>query len=241
MQTLAQTQTLALDPAGELARLTGQAAGYIHAAKAEATLCAYRSDWRHFEDWCQNHGLPALPATPETVALYLAALGGARSASTLSRRLTSINKVHRAAGHPAPALMQNLPVGETLKGIRRTHGSAQLGKRPLLTSDLRAMVEHLAGGLIATRDRALLLLGFAGGFRRSELAALRVEDVDQTPEGLLIRVSRSKTDPEGRGREVAIPLGEAAETCPVKAWRQWTRPPASKPAPCSAASIATAT
>lgn len=216
-------QKLALEPTGELARLTGQAAQYIHAAKAEATLRAYRSDWRHFEDWCQSHGLPALPATPETVALYLAALGGVRRASTLSRRLTSINKMHRATGHAAPALMQNLPVGETLKGIRRTHGSAQAGKRPLLTADLRDMVAQLAGGLIGVRDRALLLIGFAGGFRRSELTALRVEDLEQTQEGLLIRVSRSKTDPEGRGREVAIPHGEAAETCPVRAWREWTQ------------------
>ena len=153
MQILAHAQKLALDPPGELARLTGQAAEYIHAAKAEATLRAYRSDWCHFETWCQSHSLPALPTTPETVALYLTSLGGACRASTLSRRLTSINKVHRAAGHAAPALMQNLPVGETLKGIRRTHGSAQVGKRPLLTADLRAMVERLAGGLIGVRDR----------------------------------------------------------------------------------------
>jgi integrase len=214
-------QKLALEPSGELARLTGCAAEYIHAAKAQSTLRAYRSDWRHFEAWCQEHELPALPATPETVALYLAALGATHRAATLSRRLTSINKVHRAAGEAAPALMQNLAVGETLKGIRRMHGSAQMGKRPLLTADLRAMVEHLAGGPIATRDRALLLMGFAGGFRRSELAALRVEDVDETEEGLLIRVRRSKTDPEGRGREVAIPFGESPETCPVRAWREW--------------------
>jgi len=93
--------------------------------------------------------------------------------STLTRRLTSINKVHRAAGHPAPAVTEHLSVGETLKGIRRVHGTEPAAKHPLFTGDLRAMVDTLPRGLIGTRDRALLLVGFAGAFRRSELAPLR--------------------------------------------------------------------
>ena len=109
-------QKLALEPSGELARLTGCAAEYIHAAKAQSTLRAYRSDWRHFEAWCQEHELPALPGLrPKQWPFTLAALGATHRAATLSRRLTSINKVHRAAGEAAPALMQNLAVGETLK------------------------------------------------------------------------------------------------------------------------------
>jgi|SRR5579871_968124 len=207
--------------AAELDRLTSQARNYILSAKSHATLRAYRADWRHFEEWCRQKGFPALPAEPETVGLYLGEIAATHRPSTLSRRLTSINKVHRAAGLPAPALMEHLSVGETLKGIRRVHGTAQKGKQPLFTGDLRAIVDSLPCGLIGIRDRALLLTGFAGAFRRSELAAIRVEDVEETKEGLLVRILRSKTDPEGKGRESAIPYGSTPETCPVRAWRDW--------------------
>jgi len=208
------------DP-GELERLTSQAGEYIRAAKAQATLRAYRSDWRHFEDWCRQKCLTALPAAPYTVAFYLGETAATHRPSTLARRLTSINKVHRAAGHPAPALAEHLSVGETLKGIRRVHGTEQTGKHPLFTDDLRAMVGALPCGLIGIRDRALLLVGFAGAFRRSELAAVRVEEVQETKEGILIRISRSKTDPEAKGREAALPYGSTLETCPVRACRAW--------------------
>jgi len=205
----------------ELERLTSQTREYIRAAKSDATLRAYRADWRHFEEWCRQKNFPALPASPDTVAFYLGEIATTHRPSTLARRLISINKVHRAAGHPAPALTEHLSVGETLKGIRRVHGTEQIGKRPLFTDDLRAMVERLPSGLIGVRDRALLLVGFAGAFRRSELAAVRVEDVEETKEGLLIRISRSKTDQEAKGREAAVPYGSTPETCPVRAWRDW--------------------
>jgi integrase len=204
-----------------LDRPASQPQEYIRAAKAPSTLRAYRADWRHFQDWCRQQGLPALPASPDTVAVYLAQMAATLRPSTLTRRLTSINKVHRAAGYPAPALMEHLSVGETLKGIRRVHGTGQIGKRPLFTDDLRAMAEALPDGIIGVRDRALLLIGFAGAFRRSELAALTVADVGETKEGLVVRITRSKTDPEGKGREVAIPYGSTPETCPVRAWRDW--------------------
>lgn len=208
------------DPA-ELERLTSQTREYIRAAKSHATLRAYRADWHHFDTWCRQKGLAALPASPDTVAFYLGETAATHRPSTLARRLTSINKVHRAAGHPAPALAEHLSVGETLKGIRRVHGTQQIGKRPLFTDDLRAMVESLPSGLIGIRDRALLLVGFAGAFRRSELAAVQVEDVQETKEGILVRILRSKTDPEGRGREAALPYGSTPETCPVRACRAW--------------------
>ena len=208
------------DPA-ELERLTSQARQYIGAAKSHATLRAYRADWQHFQQWCHQKGFVALPASPDTVAFYLGETAATHRPATLTRRLTSINKVHRAAGHPAPALMEHLSVGETLKGIRRVHGTGQTAKRALFTDDLRAMVERLPRGLIGIRDRALLLVGFAGAFRRSELAALRVEDVQETKEGLLIRIGRSKTDQEAQGREAAIPYGSTPDTCPVRAYRDW--------------------
>jgi len=117
--------------------------------------------------------------------------------------------------------MQNAVVSEVWKGIKRTKGTAQHGKKPFLTSDLRRIVEELPRNLPGTRDRALLLAGFAGGFRRSELARLQVEDLEGTPDGLIVRLSRSKTDQEGQGRAVALPYGSDPLTCPVRALRAW--------------------
>ncbi len=166
-------------------------------------------------------GFPSLPAKPETVAFYLSELAGTHRPSTLARRLTSINRVHRAAGQHPPAVRDHLAVGETLKGIRRVHGANQTGKQALFTEDLRHMVDALPSGLIGIRDRALLLLGFAGAFRRSELAALQVDHVQASKEGLVIRLPRSKTDQEAQGREVAIPYGSTPDTCPVRAYAAW--------------------
>jgi site-specific recombinase XerD len=212
-------ETEALAQCREL--VAGEGPNYIRAAKAPATLRAYRSDWRHFADWCRGEGLCGLPAVPETVARYLSESSASLRPGTLSRRLTSINKVHRAAGYPAPALLDNLVVGETLKGIRRVHGTEQRAKSPLFTDDLRRMVAALPVGLIGLRDRAILLLGFAGAFRRSEVALLETRQMQETKEGLVVRVGRSKTDQEGRGREVAIPYGSDPSTCPVRACRAW--------------------
>jgi integrase len=201
--------------------LAAEAQAYIHAAKSPATVRAYRADWRHFADWCRPKGLPALPAAPGTIALYLTESSRSLRPGTLSRRLTSINIFHRAAGHPAPAVAGELVVAETLKGIRRVHGTVQRGKQPLFTDDLRQMTAGLSDGLMGARDRAILLLGFAGAFRRSELARLETKDIRETNEGLVVRVARSKTDPEARGWEVAIPYGAAPETCPVRGLRAW--------------------
>ena len=194
---------------------------YIRAAKAPSTLRAYRSDWEHFAAWCGQNDLCELPATPETVALYLGDSSQTLRPATLNRRLTSINKAHRAVGHPAPAGLDDPVVGETLKGIRRLQGTEQASKQPLFTDDLRKMVDALPLTPIGVRDRAILLLGFAGAFRRSELALLETAQLNLSREGLVVRVSRSKTDQEARGREVAIPYGSDPATCPVRAIRAW--------------------
>jgi integrase len=141
--------------------------------------------------------------------------------ATMTRRLTAITKAHQIAGYPSPATMQQPAVSETLKGIRRTLGTAQKTKAPLLTADVRRMVESLPNNLAGCRDRALLLLGFAGGFRRSELAALDTEDVTTKDDGLVVRLRRSKTDPEGQGRDVGIPYGSNPSTCPVRTVYAW--------------------
>ena len=117
--------------------------------------------------------------------------------------------------------MQNAVVSEVWKGIKRMKGTAQHGKKPFLTPDLRHIIAELPQDLRGLRDRALLLAGFAGGFRRSELAALQVEDLETSPDGLIVRLGRSKTDQEGQGRPVALPYGSDPQTCPVRALRAW--------------------
>jgi site-specific recombinase XerD len=204
-----------------LENLAERTRGFIEAAKADNSRRAYRSDWRHFESWCRGNGLVCLPATPDTVALYLTALAADHKPASLQRKLTSITKAHQAAGFPSPASMQHAAVSETVKGIRRTVGTSQPGKEPLLTADIVNMLDALDEGLLGSRDRALLLIGFAGGFRRSELVGLDVEDVSDTADGLVIRIRRSKTDPEAKGATVALPYGSTTATCPVRSYRAW--------------------
>lgn len=205
----------------ELTRIAGETRGFLAAAKAESTRRAYRADWDHFDAWCRRHSLASLPATPETIALYITDLATSHKPATLRRRLTVIGRAHQAAGHPSPASMQEALVSETLKGIRRAKGTAQIGKRPLYTEQLRAMIRALPENRQGIRDRALLLIGFAGGFRRSELAALTVDRLAVEKDGLVVTLDRSKTDQEGQGRQVAIPYGSNIETCPVRAYLAW--------------------
>jgi site-specific recombinase XerD len=213
---------LAMLPASAaMGTLVERAEAFVRAAKSPATLRAYRSDWAHFEAWCQCHQLSALPAEPATVALYLTDLASCRAAGTITRRLTSISKAHQATGLDTPATTRHLAVSETLKGIRRTIGTSQRCKAPLLTKDLRKIIEHLPAGLMGVRDRALLLVGFAGGFRRSELASLTLADATFTNDGLVVLLRHSKTDQEGKGRKLAIPWGTHPDTCPVRSLREW--------------------
>ena len=201
-----------------IARRT-EAAEYATHSRAESTLRAYRSDWKAFTEWCREHDLVALPAEPVTVAMYLS--DGARTlkASTLRRRLSSIAVAHQTAGLSNP--VEDARVKATWAGIRRTHGTAQRGKDPVLIADLRLMVAVLPDSLIGRRDACLLLLGFASALRRSELVALNVEDLSETDEGLIVTVRRSKTDQEGEGREIGVPYGSNPSTCPVRVTRAW--------------------
>lgn len=200
--------------------LLERAQSYAENARAENTRRAYRSDWRQFESWCSGHGLDALPASPATVGIHLAAMADrGYKPATIQRRLTAITYAHRAAGyelntkHPA--------IRELFAGIRRTVGAAQVQKQALLTEDVRAMVRVLPDTTLGLRDRALLLLGFAGAFRRSELVGLDVSDLRVEAQGLVVHLGRSKTDQEGEGREVAIPYGRHSSTCPVTTVLAW--------------------
>lgn len=194
---------------------------YVQASKAPNTLRAYDSDLRHFQAWCRSRHALWLPATAETVALYIASLADAGSKpSTIRRRLSAIAEVHRLARFPSPAADELVRLA--MVGIRRRHGSAPTQKAALTTSDVtRLLATTSPVSAAGARDRAVLLLGFAGGFRRSELVALDLDDVHELPHGLRIRVRRSKTDQEGVGRELGIPRGEHPDTCPVRAFQAW--------------------
>lgn len=205
-----------------LEELVERAQRLIAAAKAPQTLKAYASDWRHFDGWCVSRRLPCLPSTPAVVALYIADCASRLAPSTIARRLASISKAHQAAGYPdSPAARHHFVIGEILKGVRRSLGVTQKGKDPLLIADIRKMIDALPCGLTGLRDGALLLVGFAGGFRRSEIAAIAVPDLVFAEGGVVVNLRRSKTDQEQSGRQVAIPFGREVESCPVLALRAW--------------------
>ena len=188
-------------------------------SKAPNTIKAYRSDWAAFSTWSQEHGVQALPASGDTVALYIAFLANESKVATIRRRLVSIGEAHRAAGLEVPT--GGASVKAVLAGIRREKGSAQTRKAPAVTDVIKLMVEALPSGLAGLRDRALLLLGFAGAFRRSELVGLLLEDVEFSRDGAIITLRRSKTDQAGEGERIGIPYGSHPETCPVRNLSSW--------------------
>ena len=192
--------------------LSPQVSAYLRASLSSNSRKAYRSDLDHFIAWGGE-----IPASPEMVAAYLATYAECHAIATLARRLVSIGKAHTAQGLNSPT--DSELVRATLRGIRRTYGSAQRQVAPAIKEDLLAMVAGL-GGIKGIRDKALLLVGFAGAFRRSELVSLTVADMEHAQQGLLIRIRRSKTDQEGLGRSVAIPFARGA-VCPVHALQEW--------------------
>jgi len=196
--------------------LSEPTAQYLVNAISANSLRAYKSDYRSFEAWCAERGLRPLPATPAVVAEYFSSLAEAgRKASTITRARAAIRLAHVSAGHPdvtAATLVKN-----TLKGIRRAVGTAATKKSPTLTTDITAMVNSLDGGLGGLRDKAILLIGFATGMRRSELVGMRMDHVEECAEGIRINIPRSKTDQEGAGRVIGVKRGTNPTTCPVRA------------------------
>lgn len=210
-------------PDAQLATIVDGAAradDYAGKSKSAATIRAYASGWRDFLQFCEQRDLSALPATDATVAAYLAGLadGGAKAA-TIARRLVVISQAHRAADLPSPTTSSL--VRRTHAGIRRSIGTAQLGKAPAKIDDLKLMLGVLPETRVGLRDRALLLLGFAGAFRRSELVSLDVADLEFSQAGLIVTLRKSKTDQEGRSRRLGIPFGSSEKTCPVRAVKAW--------------------
>jgi site-specific recombinase XerD len=192
-------------------------------SKSKNTLRAYQSDYTDFLEFCSKNGFQSMPTQPKILALYITHLSSYSKYSTLKRRLASISVIHKAKGHyidtKHPIIMENL------MGIKRTNGSNQKGKKPLLIKDLKKIIKAI-GQLKAKdnrkiRDKALLLIGFSGGFRRSELVDIEYEDIDFVSEGVKIFVKRSKTDQSGEGMTKAIPYFDNKDFCPVIALKNW--------------------
>lgn len=195
-------------------------ADLARASRSDATWRAYGSDWAAFEAYCSGAGLQPLPALPEVVAGFLVSEAEkGRKPSTLARRLAAISVRHKGAGLASPCTSEL--VTSTLAGIRREVGVRVTKKAPVRITHVRKVVAGMSDSLADVRDRALLLLGYAGGFRRSELVALDLADVRAEDAGLVVLVRRSKTDQEGRGMTKYVPYGASPATCPVRAVMAW--------------------
>ena len=184
-------------------------------SKAKNTLRAYQSDFKDFSSFCIKNGLPSIPTQPKIIAFYMTHLSKTSKFSTLRRRIASISVIHKIKGHyidtKHPIIMENL------HGIKRNLGSRQTTKKPILINDLKLIIKAISQdkGKYKLRDKALILVGFAGGFRRSELVNVEHDDVEFVPEGIKILIKRSKTDQSGEGFIKAIPYFENQEFCPV--------------------------
>lgn len=228
-----------------------QVAMLLEHASAPATRRAYEADLAHVTSWCTRYQLSALPATPQTVALYLTAHENALQPSTLLRRLSAIAVAHRGADLPSPTGHEL--VRRAVAAVRRKHGTRPAAKSALVTAQLSLICARLheltippasaelaalparrraqrqraaaATALRARRDRAVLLVGYAAATRRSELVALNIEDVRESEHGLVVFIARSKTDQVGMGDFVGIAHGHPADsctiTCPIRAWQDW--------------------
>mgnify|MGYP006078555775 FL=1 len=192
-------------------------------SKSPNTLRAYQSDYKDFSAFCIKNNFNTLPADPKILSLYLTKLSQTSKFSTLKRRIASISVIHKIKGHyidtKHPIIIENL------LGIKRQKGSNQKAKKPILINDLKIIIDVINKDAIKEnrklRDKALILVGFAGGFRRSELVALELEDIEFVREGVKIFVRRSKTDQSGEGMTKAIPSFNNALYCPVVHLQNW--------------------
>ena len=186
-------------------------------SKADNTLRAYRSDFKDFSSFCAKNGLSSMPTQPKIIALYITHLSKSSKFSTLKRRIASISVLHKLKGHyldtKHPIIMENL------HGIKRTIGSRQRSKKPILINELKLIIKAIDKE--KSRDKALILIGFAGGFRRSELVNLDYEDLEFVTEGVKILIKKSKTDQSGEGSVKAIPYFDNREFCPVTALKDY--------------------
>jgi site-specific recombinase XerD len=203
----------------EASDLSTDALDYGRAALSSNTMRAYKGDWLEFSTWCTERQRPHLPASPATVANFASSLASSgKKVPTIARKLAAIRFFHRGAGEDNPT--DNAGVAAILKGIRRTVGTAPHQKAPATVDIIHAMLAHVdAKTLQGKRDRAILLLGFAGAFRRSELVSISVEDLTFSTEGVDVFLPKSKTDQEAKGQSVAVLNGKALK--PAERLGEW--------------------
>ena len=203
----------------DLHRAVAEARAYVAQSIPESTQRAYRADWDSFAGWASEKGAKALPAAPATVAAYVADRAQSVRPGTLRRALAAIAKAHKLAGHPNPCTAE--PVPSTMKGIERTVGTSTVGKAPATLEAIERMVSTCAPNTLeGLRNRAMLLVGFAGAFRRAELVSLEVRDLAWSADGVVVTVRRSKTDQTGAGQTKPIPFvsGRLCAATALKAW-----------------------
>ena len=191
-------------------------------SKAHNTLRAYQADFNDFTNFCNTNGFSSLPTDPKIVALYLTHLSSFSKFSTLKRRLASIKVIHKLKGHYIDT--KHPVISENLMGIKRKLGVKQLSKKPILISDLKLIVQAIIDDkneYKKIQNKALILIGFAGGFRRSELVSIEREDIDFVNEGVKINIRKSKTDQTGIGMTKAIPYFDNKIFCPVISLNEW--------------------
>ena len=191
-------------------------------SKSHNTLRAYQADFKDFKLFCIKNGLVSLPTEPKILSIYLTHLSSFCKFSTLKRRLASIKVIHKIKGHYLDT--KHPIITENLLGIKRVHGVKQKSKKPLLINDLKLIINQIneeKNKIKKLKNKSLILIGFAGGFRRSELVSIEYDDVDFVTEGVKIFIKRSKTDQTGEGLTKAIPYFENLSYCPVIALKQW--------------------
>ena len=194
----------------------------LKSSKASNTLRAYKADYKDFASFCFKNGFKLIPSEPKIISLYLTYLSKSCKFSTLKRRLASISVIHRLSGHYID--VKHPMIAENLMGIKRIKGSYQKAKKPILFNELKSIVNVIdkdKNEKNRLKNKALILIGFAGGFRRSELVAIECEDVDFLSEGVKIFVKRSKTDQSGEGMTKGIPYFADQNICPVISLKNW--------------------
>ena len=195
----------------------------LKSSKANNTLRAYKSDFKDFGLFCVKHGLNSLPSDPKIVSLYLTHLSKNSKISTLRRRLVSISMIHKLKGHYLDT--KHPIIVENLMGIRRVKGSIQKGKKPILINHLKLIINAIdnqkTDEIKKLRDKSIILIGFGGGFRRTELISINYEDLEFVPEGLKIIIRKSKTDQLGEGMIKGLPYFEKEVYCPVVNLKKW--------------------
>jgi integrase len=204
-----------------MAEVLAKARAYQNKADAEATRKAYASDYPQFESWCRRHGFDPMPPSPDTVGAYLASCGEGYALTTLRRRVAALAYTCRSNAYELTTRAN--AIRGTIRGIVSAHGEPGRRAAALTTDAIRAFCAVCDDSLTALRDRALLLVGFAGALRRSELVGLDVEHITWTREGTVLFIPRSKTDKEAEGWDIAIAEGANEETCPVRALRRWLK------------------